>query len=516
MPDYHKVPRKDRYDVIVIGGGMAGLSAGASLAHKGADVLVVEAHYKAGGYAHAFRRKQFLFDSAVHLTPGGGPGGGLLRLLEEWGVADQVEFLPVQPMYRTMGPGLQTNIRSGKQDFIESHAEHFPHEREGIRSLVEVMDRMAAEIRELGASEVPPGQMMRVMVKRCPTVLRNSNRTLQRLLDEHVKDPLCQSVLSTLWTYLGLPPSRCSAVAFAVMMMSFINEHAYYVRGTFQRLADAFVAALEKFGGEIVMPRRVDKILLDERGAACGVKLDGVGEELRARYVISAADAFQTFLHMVGRENLDPEFAGSLESRGLSISAFEVFLGVKLDLASMGIVHETFFAPCHSAEEVYDSHASGEVLGCGLSIPSIEDASVAPPGHHTVCITMFAPWDRSWKEHKQRLTDRLIDEAEQVIPGLRAGIVYADSGSPTTMQRYSGNTRGAIYGWDATPKSLSTRLAMETPVPNLFLAGHWTRPGGGLYAVVTSGQIAAQRVFKELEQGRGWAAAPELAAQGVA
>jgi prolycopene isomerase len=112
---------------------------------------------------------------------------------------------------------------------------------------------------------------------------------------------------------------------------------------------------------------------------------------------------------------------------------------------------------------------------------------------------MFAPWDRSWKDQKQQLADRLIDEAEQVIPGLRKSIVYQDAGSPTTMQRYTGNHNGAIYGWDASPKSLATRLAMETPVPGLFLAGHWTRPGGGLYAVVTSGQIAAQRVFKELE-----------------
>jgi prolycopene isomerase len=358
---------------------------------------------------------------------------------------------------------------------------------------------MASEIRELSALDVPGNQMMRVMVKHCPTVLRNSNRSLQQLLDDHVKDPVCQSVLSTLWTYLGLPPSRCSAVAFAVMMMSFINENAYYVRGTFQRLADAFAAAVRKFGGELVMPRRVDRILLDQGGRACGVKLDGEGEEIRAKYVISNADAFQTFFHMVGRDRLDAEFAASLEGRPLSISAFEVFLGVKKDLASMGVVHETFFAPCHSAEQVYDSHANGDVLGCGLSIPSIEDATIAPPGHHTVCVTMFAPWDRAWKERKQEVADRLIDEAEQVIPGLRDAIVYRDAGTPTTMNRYTGNRQGAIYGWDASPKSLATRLGMETPVPGLFLAGHWTRPGGGLYAVVTSGQIAAQRVFKELE-----------------
>jgi phytoene desaturase len=495
---YHKIPDRDAYDVIVIGGGMAGLSAAAGLAASGVSVLVVEAHYRAGGYAHAFRRGPFLFDSAVHLTPGGGKDGGIHQLLESWGVADQVEFLPVEPMYRTIGPGLETFIRSGAEGFIESHAASFPHERDGFRSLVCAMDRMASEIRVLSAMDVPKAQMMRLMVKQCPTVLRYSSRSLQDLLDQHLTDPIAKSVVSTLWTYLGLPPSRCSAVAFAVMLMSFINEHAYYVRGTFQKLADAFVSAVEKFGGELVMPRQVESILIDERGRARGVKLDRAGEEIRARYVISSADAFQTFFTMVGRERLDGDFAASLETRGLSISAFEVFLGVKMDLKAMGVSHETFFAPGHSAEEVYDHHSNGRIFGCGLSIPSVEDASVAPPGHHTVCLTMFAPWDRTWKEEKSRIAEALIDEAEKVIPGLRQSIVFQDSGTPSTMHRYTQNTQGAIYGWDASPRSLATRLSMETPIPGLFLAGHWTRPGGGLYAVVTSGQIAAKRVAGEL------------------
>jgi prolycopene isomerase len=66
------------------------------------------------------------------------------------------------------------------------------------------------------------------------------------------------------------------------------------------------------------------------------------------------------------------------------------------------------------------------------------------------------------------------------------------------MSRYTGNTAGAIYGWDAAPKSITQRLNMETPVPGLFLSGHWTRPGGGVLAVIISGQMAAKRVFQEL------------------
>ena len=62
--------------------------------------------------------------------------------------------------------------------------------------------------------------------------------------------------------------------------------------------------------------------------------------------------------------------------------------------------------------------------GESLSIPSVEDDSVAPAGHHTVCITMFAPWARAWKDDKARVAEGLIDEAEKVIPGLRRSIVF--------------------------------------------------------------------------------------------
>ena len=508
---YHRTPRKDAYDVVVIGAGMGGLSAAAGLAHRGLDVLAVEAHYRAGGYAHSFVRHKrlpghdslsaFEFDAAVHLTPGGGPGEGLHRLLREWGVDDRVEFLPVQPMYRTVSPGLETLIASGMEGFLESHARHFPAEREGFASLLAVMDRMATEIRRLGELEIPKDQMMRLMVRHCPTVLRYSSRTLGELLDQHLDDPVAKSVVSTLWTYLGLPPSRCSAVAFAVMLMSFVHENAYYVRGSFQKLADAFVHALENFGGELVMPRKVRRILVDEGGRAAGVELDS-GDRVRARAVISNVDAHQTFFDMLGRERLEADFAESLERRPLSISAFEVFLAVDLDLAAMGVVHETFFAPGHDPEEVYERHAAGDVFGCGISIPTIEDPTVAPPGFHTVCVTTFAPWERAWKQDKAGLAGRLVDEAEKVIPGLRAASVFQEAGTPWTMNRYTGNRHGAIYGWDASPKSLATRLSMETPVPGLFLAGHWTRPGGGLYAVVTSGQVAADKVYRELADGR--------------
>src|SRR5262249_3623351 len=150
---YQKNPKRDHYDVIIVGGGMGGLSAGVSLARSGARVAVIEAHYQPGGYAHAFRRKGFLFDAAVHMTPGGGPGGLIHDLLAEWGVLDQVDFLQLQPMYRTITPDRELLVPSGKEAFIERHVECFPSQGEGIRALVETMDRIAEDVRASGVAE---------------------------------------------------------------------------------------------------------------------------------------------------------------------------------------------------------------------------------------------------------------------------------------------------------------------------------------------------------------------------
>src|SRR4029077_7579716 len=101
---FRREARRERYDAIVIGSGIGGLTAAALLARAGKQVLVCERHDRPGGYAHAFRRGSYLFDSAVHLVGGCAPtafeGGGLLhRVLESVGARDELEFKRIDPLY---------------------------------------------------------------------------------------------------------------------------------------------------------------------------------------------------------------------------------------------------------------------------------------------------------------------------------------------------------------------------------------------------------------------------------
>jgi phytoene dehydrogenase-like protein len=87
------------------------------------------------------------------------------------------------------------------------------------------------------------------MPKRFPRLFRYHKATLGTVMDAHLRDPRLKALFAALWPYLGLPPSRLSFVYWAVMLQSFLEEGAFYCQGSFQRLADAVVEALEKHGG---------------------------------------------------------------------------------------------------------------------------------------------------------------------------------------------------------------------------------------------------------------------------
>jgi prolycopene isomerase len=137
----------------------------------------------------------------------------------------------------------------------------------------------------------------------------------------------------------------------------------------------------------------------------------------------------------------------------------------------------------------------------GVTVPTLTDPSLAPPGEHLVLATVLLPYavsepGRSWRTEKESTTEAILDQVEERFPGFRGGLVLAEGGTPRTLERYTRNLEGAMYGWDMSPGQVGPmRLGHATPVSGLLLAGHWTQPGGGVYGVVISGFQAAQRVL---------------------
>ena len=486
----------DAYDIIVIGAGIGGLTAAATLAKEGQRVLVLEQAEAAGGYAHAFQRGPYTFDPAVHVFPQGHEGALPDALLRYLGVRDRCEMIPFEHNYSAVYPDMTVHTPFGIDEYIEAHQELFPAEADAIDRFVRLCRTVHWQ-----AHNMPPQLAFTNMgeaAKVSPELFKYLRAPLGELIEEYFTDERLKAVIAAIWPYPGAPPSRLSFVTFATTLSVYLDG-AFYCRGSFESLVQAFVAALKAHGGELELGSLVSSVSLDN-GRATGVELAD-GRRMDGRVVISNADAKRTFEEMVGPDHLPPRFVKRLSRMKPSLSAVILFLGTTLDMESDELAHEVFRYRHYDQEKVHEDIREGRPGGTWASIPTRLDPGLAPDGEHSVILSSMAQYDigRPWDEAIDGFVEQLLDDFEDVFPGLRESITFREVATPLSMERFCLNHKGAAYAWENTPAQTGgARSPHVTPIEGLFLSGHWTQPGSGSLRALVSGVHTAQMVLGSL------------------
>jgi prolycopene isomerase len=477
----------------VVGAGLGGLSAAALLARTGLSVLAVERQEGPGGYARSFRRDAYRFDPAVHVM---GEPAYVGNVLEYLGVRHLCDFTTLEQMHGATFPGLKYEIPgSDPEAFVEEHVRLFPGHPQGVRQFWRVVDQTWHDVTQL-CTRVDLRDLDRA-AELFPTLFQHRTATLAAVLDEYRSDPRAKAACAALWPYWGAPPSRIAFLIYALFVRGMMGGIAY-CQGGFQKLVDAFEAALERHGGRLLLGTPAERILV-EQGRVVGVRLAS-GDGFRAPIVIANADARQTLERMVGAEHLPAAYVRRLQRMEPSFSACVLFTATRMDMRQLGVAHETFLYKHWDHEQTHCDILDRRPGGMWLSIPSLIDDTLAPAGEYTLILTSLAPYNggASWDEQKDAQAERMVDELEAVFPGYRDQLTFMECATPATIERYCRNSQGAIYGWANLPTQVgSKRLSRETPVEGLYLSGHWTEEGSGSFRVILAGVRAAELVLRK-------------------
>lgn len=510
MRGIHTESKQEHYDVIVIGAGIGGLSTAALLAKAGKSVLLVERHDRPGGYAHGFRRKQYHFDSGVHLVSGCGVegyknGSTIHRICSVTGIDPETVFIPVPSYARAVFPELEITLKTGEEAFVAGMTEHFPQEKDNLLALIRLCKTLAEEamladeiIEHSRATRLPPSQLF-------ANLFRYRRATLAEALDEFLIDGRLKSTCASLWPYLGLPPEKLSFLYWSSMMAGYTYEGGYYCRGSFQTYANQLVNAIEACGGEVLLNASVRRICV-EQGKAAGIVLEN-GQFIRADTVVSNIDTRLTAELLVGREHLPPAYYDDLQKLTPSTSIFACYIATDLAIDPDTHSHESFFYESFDHQTAYDLTLQGKPNWFSATLPSLSDQSLAPEGRHIMLLTTLCPFDigQSWRQAKKGFEQYLLEKAERHFPGLNDHLLLLESGSPRTLERYTLNRQGAAYGFAPTPEQIGPgRPDVQGALPGLYHTGHWTRPGGGVAGVSISAQLAAQAVLNIDRQEDFW------------
>jgi phytoene dehydrogenase-like protein len=461
----NKTEIKSKYDVIVLGAGIAGLICGTFLAKSGKKVLIIEQHSIPGGYCTSFKRKGFVFDAAVHHIGGCGKWSVVGRCLKELDI--NIKFLQLDPMDSVNFPSFSVDIPAEIDDYVDLLKKRFPSESENLSLFFKEFIRL---YRATFSTE------------RHKMLIKYQDLTYKEMLDSFFTDEQLKMVLSAQWGYIGSPPHEVSAIGMCQMLVNYLKDGAYFPVGGTQNFADAITQKFIDYGGHIMLSSRVEK-LITEDNITKGVTTEK-GDKIAADLFVSNIDPRQTFFSLMEGNAVDDAYLRKIETMKESVSFFLLYLGLdnQIDLKSLkrGFYHTSNSTSFSDNDWFY------------ISVPTDVDSSLAPDNKQIISVVASSRDNYDdiddWAAYKDKMKEYTISYLENFVPNIQDHIEVIDAATPKTLHRYTNNSKGAAYGWAVTvDQTWSKRLQHTTPFKNLFLAGHWTNPGPGICAVVSSG-----------------------------
>ena len=484
------------YDYLFIGTGNAALTCATLLANAGYKVCMLEAHNRAGGYAHSFTIGQYTFCAQVHYIWGCGKGGSVYEFLKKIGLEEEIQFDLFDPQgydHMIMPDGIRVKVPCSWKE-LQSNIEQAYPQTTGLDAFFKIIKAIRKEAYALPRTIYWWDYLLKGIF--FPTHLKYRHASLQDVFDGCGVSLEAQTILAAQAGDFLLPPNKLS-VLFYVGLLGGYGTGAYAPTLGFSYYINRLTRFLTDQGSDLYFEEQVTKITTHDR------KISGVstttGKTFAATNYICGMDP-QAAAKLIGWEHF-PERDRNRLSYEYSDNGVMVYLGLKpgFEPAKYGLGnHNTWHCFDWGMNQMWKAGNKLDVENAWLfiSTPTTHSTNV-PQAGHIIEIGTYAPYapfkQAAEKSHddyralKMEMANKMIDlVTRHHIPDLNEHIALKVVGSPTTSEDFCRAPFGNAYGAALLPKSTTSRLSAKTPFSNL----HWCNATAGIpsiYGTVRTG-----------------------------
>lgn len=486
--------------VLIIGGGIAGLTTGCYLQMNGFESEIFESHSLPGGLCTSWKKGDYTIDGCLHWLVGSNPEEPIHHLWKEIIDIDKLQFHYYSEFFRVRDAGgseivAYTNLDRLEQELLQKAPEDKAIIREFIR----------------GARKLSG---FRLQVEKAPELLTHLDKLKQgifyfpflrtlirygrmRTADfaRRCKNPLLAKMFE--YSFDSEMP-----ILFIMMTFAWLDRKAagYPIGGSlaFSRLFEEKYLAM---GGRIHYGCKVNKILTENgtrEERACGIEIEN-GQQFYSDLVVSAADGHSTIYGLLNGRFVDKR----IDHYYRNFKVFPSFIQISIGVAkSFEDIPATVASPL---DEPFAVDPEKTIENFYYRIINY-DPTLAPSGK-TLIICMIKTYNyRYWVDlrqndpekyaaEKNRISDFYIDQLDKRLGGIRENLEMVDVSTPATIIRYTHNWKGSFEGWMVTRETGFNSLPKVLPgLRDFYMAGHWVEPGGGVPAVFFSGRNLVQLI----------------------
>jgi phytoene dehydrogenase-like protein len=466
--------------LLVVGGGLAGLSAGCYGRANNFDVVIVEHNLQLGGVCTAWHRGPYLIDGCIHWLT----GGPFQRIYEELGIVPAVPLRPLEEFvtYRHARDRWEATLSRDMRRTLDCLRALAPEDADELGRMVEGAEHAAALEPPVGRAPelASTGDRLRDVwrMRRDLGTFVHFRKPLRTWASEHLKSPRLRQFFERL-----MPPDT-PALFFLLVLGYLARGWLSRPLGGTARFRDALIERYRTLGGEVVLNTTVEEILVTA-GRARGARLTD-GTIIDADVVVSTASAPETVFRLLAGRHGAPDWQERIDR-------WKMFQPIVL--ASFGVARTFEGQPSTLLVDGIEPLTVGGFTNEYLYLRIYNEDPVFAPAGHTVVQAMLST-DYDWwatrgaqyQQEKDAAADRVLASIDRCLPGMKGSVQMVDLATPLTFWRNARSWRGAFEGWVPT-SNVFKHVSKELPgLERFYMAGQWVEPGGGVPVATMSGR----------------------------